>query len=277
MTALAPEALWLSPRTLEEALAARSERGEDATVVAGGTFVSILLNQRLGVPECFLSLRDVAGLSAIAEDGTDLVLGAMATHRDVERSPLVAVSCPPLLQAFSVVATPRIRNQATVGGVVAHADYASDPPTMLTAVGASAALRSTRGTRRVPLHELVVGAYATVLEPDELLTEIRVPLQDVRGVYRKFRTRSHEDLPCVGVAAVVAGGELRVVVGAACTRPAWFPELCRLDDPGAIADGYAAAIDTVDDIRGSAAYRRRIVAVEVRRALEDLRRDGIWP
>lgn len=266
----AESAEWLAPRSLAEAVALRAEHGEEAVLVAGGTFVAVMINQRLAAPARFLALRNVAGLDRIAADGDELVLGATATHRAVEDSELVRRGWPGVAEAFEVVATPRIRNQATVGGVVAHADYASDPPTMLTALGARAVLRSPGGERQVPLAELIRGAYDTAIAGDELLTEIRVPAGAERAVYRKFRSRSHEDLPCVGVAAVVAGGALTVTVGAACARPLVLPDACRLGDARAIGEAYAGAIDAISDLRGSAAYRRRVVAVEVRRAVEDV-------
>lgn len=262
---------WLTPRSLAEAVALRAEHGDEAVTVAGGTFVAVMVNQRLAAPARFLALRDVAGLDRIAADGDELVLGATATHRAVEGSELVRRGWPGVAEAFEVVATPRIRNQATVGGVVAHADYASDPPTMLTALGARAVLRSPGGERQVPLAELIRGAYNTAIAGDELLTEIRVPAGAERAVYRKFRSRSHEDLPCVGVAAVVAaGGALTVTVGAACARPLVLPDACRLGDARAIGEAYAGAIEAISDLRGSAAYRRRVVAVEVRRAVEEV-------
>lgn len=260
---------WLAPASLDEALALHAEHGDDATVVAGGTFVGILLNQRLLAPAAFLSLRDVPGLGEVVEDD-DLRLGAMVTHRAVERSPMVQGRWPALAYTFSVVASPRVRNQATVGGVLADADYASDPPAMLCALRARAVARSVRGEREIPVDELIVGHYETALEPDELITEVRVPAGIDRAVYRKFRSRSHEDRPCVAVAAAVAGGELRVVVGAVAGRPQLFPDVCALGTEGAeeIGRRYAELIDPVGDVRGSSEYRRRVIAVEVRRAVE---------
>jgi carbon-monoxide dehydrogenase medium subunit len=262
---------WLAPSSLGEALALRAERGEGATVVAGGTFVGILLNQRLIAPVALLSLRDVPGLGAISANG-DLRLGAMVTHRAVERSAAVRRGWPALAHAFSVVASPRVRNQATVGGVLADADYASDPPAMLCALGARAVAQSVAGEREIPVEDLITGHYETSLEPDELLTEVRVPGGIERAVYRKFRSRSHEDRPCVAVAAALAGGRLRVVVGAVAGRPQLFPDVCELGVGAAaeIGGSYAEAIDPISDVRGSSAYRRRVVAVEVRRAVEAL-------
>lgn len=260
---------WLAPESLEHALALKAERGEAATVVAGGTFVGILVNQRLLAPEAFLSLQRVPGLDHIQQTDGELRLGAMTTHRAVELSPAVRDGWPALASAFSLVASPRVRNQATVGGVLADADYASDPPVMFLALGARAVVKSVRGEREIPVEELIVGYYATSLAPDELVVEVCVPGGPHRAAYSKFRSRSHEDRPCVGVAACRRGGELRVVVGAVAERPQWFPELCDpAGDPAEIGRAYADAIEPIADVRGSSAYRKRVIAVEVRRALE---------
>ena len=271
---------WLAPSSLEEALALRAERGDDSTVVAGGSFLGILMNQGLVQPTSLLSLQRVAELRGIGVEGGELRLGAMTTHRQVERSETVRRDCAVLAHAFGVVASPRVRNQATVGGVLADADYASDPPAMLAALDARAVLRSPRGGREVPIDELVLGFYETCIAGDELLTEVRVPIAPDRAAYRKFRSRSAEDRPCVAVAAVRTSGALRVVVGACAGTPQHYPDVCALAEGEAIDSGlareigagYAERIQPIADSRGSAEYRRRVVAVEVRRAVEELGR-----
>jgi len=278
---LSSETEWLAPTTLGEALVLRAARGDTATVLAGGTFVGILINQRLLSPSCLLSLGRIPGLDFV-ELGTDdsLRVGAMTRHRRIERSALVRARWPALADAFSLVASPRVRNQATVGGVLADADYASDPPAVLSALGASVVATSAAGEREIPVEELIVGYYETSLRPDELVTELRVPPLRGRAVYRKFRSRSHEDRPCVSVAAARRNEALRVVVGAVAGRLQLLPEICavgegkRLDRALAaeIGDAYAEAIDPLSDVRGSAAYRKRVIGVEVRRALEELDR-----
>jgi carbon-monoxide dehydrogenase medium subunit len=268
---------WMAPDSLEEALALRAERGDEATVLAGGTFLGILMNQGFLAPEVLLTLRDVDGLDRIAVVDGELRLGAMVTHRAVERSP-ATTGWPALRRAFGLVASPRVRNQATVGGVLADADYASDPPAMLAALEARAVLRSTRGERSVAIDELILGYYETCIEPDELLVEVVVPPAPERAVYRKFRSRSTEDRPCVAVAATRGATRVRVVVGAVAETPQHFPDLCALADGEELAPGlcdeigrrYAERIEPMSDARGSAAYRRRVTAVEVRRALEDI-------
>lgn len=275
---------WLAPATLAEALALRATYGDDATVVAGGTFVGILMRQRVLMPETLLALRNVRDLTYIkagsgqGDDGL-LRIGSMTTHRAVERSELVRQKWPVLAYTFSLVASTRVRNQATIGGVLADADYASDPPALFVALNARAVARGIAGEREIPIEELITGYYETSLRPDELLVEARVPSNVEQAVYRKFRSRSSEDRPCVAVAAARVGGKLRVVVGAVAERPQYFPALCSLADgellnrelATEIGRRYAENITPLSDARGSAAYRKRIIAVEVRRALEEMK------
>jgi aerobic carbon-monoxide dehydrogenase medium subunit len=255
---------WMAPASLEEALALRAERGDEATVLAGGTFLGILMNQGFLTPSAFLSLGAVPELRRLEVVGGELRLGAMVTHRRVERE---VTGWPVLARAFGLVASPRVRNVATVGGVLADADYASDPPAMLAALGARVLLLSPSGEREVSVGELILGYYETTMRPDELLVEVRVPPEPERATYRKFRSRSSEDRPCAAVAAVRASDGLRVVVGAVAETPQDFPELCE-GSPEEVAAEYAERIEPLSDARGSAAYRRRVIAAEVRRAVE---------
>jgi aerobic carbon-monoxide dehydrogenase medium subunit len=262
---------WLAPATLGEALALRAERGAGATVLAGGTFLGILMNEELIAPRTLLSLGRVEALDRIeVTPGGELRLGAMVTHRAVERSRAVRDGWPVLAEAFSLVASPRVRNQATVGGVLADADYASDPPAVLEAFDARVVLRSLRDERQLPVRELILGHYETCIADDELLVEVRVPPPPERAVYRKFRSRSSEDRPCVAVAAALGEDRLRVVVGAVSERPQELPDACALgpDAASEIGRRYAEGIEPIGDARGSAAYRRRVIAAEVRRAVE---------
>jgi carbon-monoxide dehydrogenase medium subunit len=256
----------MAPSSLQEALALRASRG-DATVLAGGTFLGILMNQGLLAPTALLSLGGVDELRRLEVVDGELRLGAMVTHRTVERA--VRVGWPALARAFSLVASPRVRNVATVGGVLADADYASDPPAMLAALDARAVLRSPRGERSVSVGELIRGYYETCIEPDELLVEVRVPPEPERATYRKFRSRSSEDRPCAAVAAARGSDGLRVVVGAVAETPQDFPELCD-GEPAEVAARYAERIEPLSDARGSAAYRRRVIEAEVRRAVEEV-------
>jgi aerobic carbon-monoxide dehydrogenase medium subunit len=271
------------PATLDEAVAQLAAYGDEAKVVAGSTALAILLRQRLIAPRALVSIGHLPGLSAIeVEDGV-LVLGALVTHRQVELSDTVREALPVVAETFGRVANVRIRNAATVGGVVAEADYASDPPCVFVALDAEIEAVGPGGVRRIPAGEFFLGFYTTALEPAEVVTAVRVPLlaPGSGAVYEKFVTRSSEDRPCVGVAAVVRLGDdgtiadLRVAVGAAAELPNRHRDVeeeCvgrTLDEALAteVAEAYAERVDPLDDLRGSAWYRREMVRVWVRRGI----------
>jgi aerobic carbon-monoxide dehydrogenase medium subunit len=245
---------WHWPETLDEAIGLRVSLGDDALPVAGGTFVGVLAQTGfLALPESVIALGRVAGLSGIAREGDELVIGAMTTHAAIERSAAVQDGWSALAECFAGVANVRVRSVATLGGVLADADYASDPPALLLALDARVEIASPRGVRDLGIDDLIVGHYETALEPDELIVRVRVP-RPRAAAYVKFRSRSSEDRPCVGVAAArLADGAERVAVGAVSDRPLLIGEV----------DG----ADIISDLRGSAGYRRRMIDVHARRAL----------
>lgn len=262
---------WHMPTSVNDVVRTRAELPE-APIVAGGTFLGILVRQGLVEADEWISLQRVTELTRMHSAG-DLSVGAMVTHRHLELDDTVRTIWPGVAAAFRAVASPRVRNRATMGGVLADADYASDPPSMLVASNAVAEIASVRGTRRVPVEDLIVGHYSTSMEEDELITRVVVPRPTGAAVYRKLRTRSQEDRPASSVAAVVHGETVRVVVGAVSDRPYHFADVCSqwrpgdLDSAREIGEEYASRIEYIDDNRGSAAYRRHVVGVEVRRAL----------
>lgn len=282
---MSPSPAFHRPATLDEAIALLDELREDARIVAGSTAVTIMLRQRLIAPAALVSIARVPGLSGVRRTDGWLEIGALATHRDVELSPLVRDAIPVLADTFAKVANVRVRNVATVGGVLAEADYASDPPAVLLALDAEVVARGPGGERTIPLDAFFKGFYETDLAPDEVLTAVRVPVPppSTGAIYEKYVTRSSEDRPCVGVMAALrfAGDgrtveELRVAVAAAAETPQRFPDVeasARGKELGdalarAVADEYAGRIDTLDDLRGSSWYRTEMVRVWVRRAIE---------
>jgi carbon-monoxide dehydrogenase medium subunit len=248
---------WLWPETLDEAIGLRVSLGDDALPIAGGTFIGVLAQTGfIELPANVIALGRVAGLTGIESDGETLVIGAMATHAQVERSAVVRDGWGALAGCFGEVANVRVRNVATMGGVLADADYASDPPSMLLALDARVELAGPAGLRELAVDELILGHYETAIEPGELVVRVRIPKPRAAS-YVKFRSRSSEDRPCVAVAAArLASGEERVAVGAVCDRPLLLGEL--------------GGAEIIGDLRGSASYRRRMVDVHVRRALEQL-------
>jgi carbon-monoxide dehydrogenase medium subunit len=208
----------------------------------------------------------------------------MVRHREVELSSTVREAIPVLADTFGRVANVRVRNAATVGGVLAESDYASDPPAVFVALDAQVEAQGPNGDRTIPAAEFFVAFYETALAADEIVTGVRVPVPPAGSgtVYHKFVTRSSEDRPCVGVAALVGLGrdgscaDLRVSVGAAAETPQRFRDVeatavgqrLEPDVVARVADAYAERIDTLDDMRGSAWYRTEMVRVWVRRAIE---------
>lgn len=280
-----PSPAFHRPSSIDEALGLLADLGEDARIVAGSTAVTIMLRQRLIAPAALVSISRLPDLAGIRRVDGWLEIGALTTHRDVERSPVVKETIPVLAETFAKVANVRVRNVATVGGVLAEADYASDPPAVLRGLGAEVIARGPGGDRTIPLTGFFKAFYETDLAPGEILTWVRVPIPVAAtgAVYEKFVTRSSEDRPCVGTFAAVrfaADGrtvdDLRVAVAAAAETPQRFEEVeatargRTLDDGLAreIAAAYADRIDTLDDLRGSAWYRTEMVRVWVRRAIE---------
>jgi carbon-monoxide dehydrogenase medium subunit len=269
------------PTSLAEACGILAER-EDSRPIAGGTALLVLIKLGLYVPTTLVNLKKVQGAATVADapDG-GLRLGALASVYDVETAAAVRERYPLLAQACHVVANIRIRNLATIGGNVAHGDYQSDPPTALLALDAAVELTDGRRTRQVALADFLLGPYETALAPGELAA-VRVPplAPDYQGTYLKFTTRSSEDRPCAGVAALVrteAGrcADVRLAVGAVSPVP------LRVRRAEALARGErltptlieamaaeaARAVEPLDDLRGPAAYKRQVVGVLARRAL----------
>src|SRR5581483_10710974 len=156
----------LQPTSLQEACGLLQEHADEASLIAGGTALLIMLRERVYQPPYLIDLKTVPGLDRIRhEPGVGLRLGALTTHRDVELSPLVRERLPVLAQTYRQVGNVRVRHAATVGGNLAHGDYRLDPPAPLIALHASARIVRADGERTVPLEEFFLGLYATALEP----------------------------------------------------------------------------------------------------------------
>jgi carbon-monoxide dehydrogenase medium subunit len=271
----------VEPTTLEEACSVIVDNG-DAKVIAGGTALLTLIKHGLFVPKILVNLKKINAASEISFDPqTGLRIGALAAIYDIEASPLVRQHYPALAEACHVVANIRIRNMATLGGNVAHGDYQSDPPTVLVALDAAVELLSRTGRRQIKLTDFLKGSYETALEPGELISALIVPpAGHLRGTYTKFTTGSSEERPCVGIAALASMDkgvcvELRLVIGAVSPKPTRFKSgesMARGEKLTAglierIASDAGQSVDPIDDLRGTAAYKRHVVHVLVRRAL----------
>jgi carbon-monoxide dehydrogenase medium subunit len=278
-----------TPTSLDEALEMLETYGDDARPMAGGTALVNFLKQGLIAAGHVVSLERIPDMARIAVQSDGLHIGALARHRDVETSPVVKEHAPLLAEVYRRVATVRIRNMATVGGGLAHADPAQDPPLGLLALDASVRLVSRSGERIVPVRDLFTDYYETVIQPAELLTEVIVPPQPpgAHATYLKFLPRSEDDYATVAVAALAEVDDgvcrrLRVAIGAAAPTPirASNAEDALQGKPistaaiRAAAEGTAEEVDPLDDFRGPADYKRDMVVVLARRALTHVLTNG---
>src|SRR5713101_8459020 len=201
-----------APSSLAETFDLLATYGEDAHLMAGGTALVLLLQQGLVQPGHVVGLRDVTELQGVRRlDDGGLQIRALTTHRQAERSSDVQSFCPALADTFSRVATVRIRNQATVGGNLAHADPAQDPPPMLMALGGSARVASASGARSIRLDEFFVDYFETALQAGEVLVSVDLPplVAGTRVTYKKFLPRTQDDYATVSVAAALRVGSER--------------------------------------------------------------------
>lgn len=273
----------VAPVTLREA--ARLLDPEDAAVRPVGGATALMLMMKAGVlqPTRLVSLRAVEPKYSAIEvlgDGS-LRIGAMATLSALERHAAVRRGWPLLAATLRTLANVRVRNVATIGGHLAHADPHMDLPPVLCALGARANVVGARGDRTVRVEDLCTGYYETSLARDELIAEVLVPAQAGRpAAYAKCTTRSADDWPALGIAVVLDGGADRIrsaslVLGAATDRPTRLRAAeavlndARPDDATLAEAGQAAAaeIDIVGDAHGSAAYKKALLAVQLGRAI----------
>jgi aerobic carbon-monoxide dehydrogenase medium subunit len=272
-----------TPSSLDEALALLEAHGENARPMSGGTALVVLMKQSLVDAEHLVSLERISGLDTIRVEADELHIGGLVRHRDLETSLVVRGFAPFLGEVYQRVATVRIRNMATVGGGLAHADPAQDPPPGLIALDARVRLLSRNGEREVPVGELFRDYYETVIRPGEILTEVIVPrpAPEATFAYLKFLPRTEDDYATVAVAAKAEREDgvcrnLRVALASAGPTPVRAATVEQALEGQAItpaavreaAEAVTAEVDPLDDFRGSAAYKRDMAVVFTRRALE---------
>ncbi len=264
---------YVGVTSIEETISALTEFGDEAKVIAGGQSLLPLMKLRLAAPTVLLDLVGL-GLRNIRTEsvgeGPELVIGAMATYRDVAASAIVQDHAPVLARAASLVGDPQVRNRGTLGGGVAHADPASDVSCALLALGARVVVIGPHGQREIAFDNLFIGFWTSTIAADEVLTEIRIP--SARGTgwsYQKFTIRS-QDWALVGAAA--CGGRVALASMATQVIRALGTEAA-LAAGASPADAAARADEGSDppaDLRGSSAYRRHLARVLVADALREV-------
>ena len=276
-----PPFAYAAPTTLDEAIGLLTEHAEaEPRVLAGGQSLIPLMNFRLAKPGYLVDLRNVAGLSGIRREGDVLVIGAMTRMSEAERSPEVAVAAPLLAEAIGLVAHAPVRNSGTVGGSLAHADPAAELPAVVLALDAELTAVGPGGTRAIPAAEFFQGPYSTALAPDEILTEIRLPVWPGGHAFVEF-SRIHANFAVVAVAALAEldGDRIRraalALAGVAPTPVrAASAERALAGAPGdagtirAAAGAAAADLSPAGDLHASAETRLGLARTYLRRGLE---------
>jgi carbon-monoxide dehydrogenase medium subunit len=274
---------YFAARSVEEALDFLTKHGEDAKLLAGGHSLIPAMKLRLASPRYLIDLGTVPGLRGVRVDGDALAIGALTIHADVASSDLVGRRLPALADAARVIGDVQVRNRGTIGGSVAHADPGADFPVILTALNASFVAVSPTASRTIPVDGFFVDFFTTVLKPNEVLTEIRIPLPP-SGAGTAYQKLAH---PASGYVVVSAGAlvlrdasgrcaSARIAIGGVASGPlrAKATEAALRGQPltaKAIAEAAAKAAegsDPVEDIYASAEYRRHMATVLARRAIE---------
>jgi carbon-monoxide dehydrogenase medium subunit len=268
--------------TLADALALLERHGEGAKVLAGGQSLLPLLKLRLGMVTDLVDIGAVEGLDYIKEEGGFLRIGAMTREVELERSDLIKSKYPILLDTAAVIADPLVRNRATVGGNLAHADPANDHPATMIALAASVVAKGPKGERTIPIEQFFKDVFSTALAPNEILTEIRIPVPSARsgGAYVKLE-RKVGDFAIAAAAAQVTlrqSGEVDRVgigltdAGKVALKAGEAEKYLTGKKPDAATLGEAArlagqAAGPTADRRGSVQYKREMARVLTMRAL----------
>ncbi len=269
-----------APASVQETLALMQQHG-DAKLLAGGHSLLPAMKLRLSSPEHLIDLKNLRdSLSYIRDNGDHLAIGALTTYYQIESSSLVAQKCAVLAQTVSEVGDMMIRNAGTIGGSIAHADPSGDPPAAILAADASMVIQGADGERIVPATEFFHGFFETAVQPGELLTEIRVPVQSGSSSYQKYKHPASGYAVC-GVAVVLeksgagiascrvavtgaAGSAYRATaVEAALSAQSYSPELA-----AQAAQLVTEDVELLEDSFADTEYRQQIARTLTRKALE---------
>jgi len=256
----------LTPRSLDEALGLKAER-PDAVPIEGGTDVMVELNFDRARPAAIMNLNEVGELKGWSRDNGTLRLGAGLTYTEARQAPL-RDEMPALAEASRTVGSPQIQNRGTIGGNLGTASPAGDALPPLLVEGAEVELASRRGVRRIALHEFLVGPKQNALEPDELILAVLLRPSGARQTFMKIGPRNAMVIAVcsLALAADRERGELRASFGSAAPVPGLV--VAPIGERDSFPDHVAEAASPIDDVRGTAAYRRHALRVLTARALD---------
>jgi aerobic carbon-monoxide dehydrogenase medium subunit len=259
---------YVRATSVEEAIGALVEHGDDAKILAGGHSLLPLMKLRLAMPAVLVDISRIPGLSYVRVDGDEVAIGAGTRHHELEQDEVAAAEVPLLPYVASQVGDPQVRHRGTIGGTVAHSDPASDLPTALLALGGTVVVQGPSGRRDIPITEFWLGFFETALAEDELIVEIRVPRTGSAGwAYEKF-TRRANDWPIVAAAAVDGRVALANMAGSVVRATATEEALARgasIEEAAALAD---QGTSPGADMHADQEYRRHLARLLTRRALE---------
>ncbi len=254
--------------SLDEALAAVAG---GARPIAGGQSLLPLLRLRLAAPPAIVDLRGLPELFGVCEDGDEIAVGALTTHRAVAADPLLRQHAPVVSQAAGGVGSLAIRNRGTIGGSLAHADPHGDLPAAVLATGGAVIARSASGERRIDVADLITSYLTTSLGEDEIITQVRIP-KAPKSAYAKFHRRAI-DWSIIGVGVAIGDGGVVAAVTGAGDRPQRATGFEAVVNGGGSLDEAVAkageGLEPLDDLDGSAEYKRHLVGVLARRAYEE--------
>lgn len=250
------------PETLREAIALLDPDDTAVRPMSGGTALMLMMKAGVMQPTRLVSLRRLALDGIEIGPSGELRIGALATLRQIEKSDLVRRGWPAIARTLLTLSNVRVRNVARLGGHLAHGDPHTDLPPLLSALGASATLVGAGGERRVPVESLYAGYLETTLARDELIVRVDVPaMGSRRAAYLKCTTRSADDWPAVGVAVMLDGERQTIFVSAATDKPTRLPSVEAVD-----------ALPVESDLHGSAAYKKQLMRVYIKRAIDEARK-----
>jgi carbon-monoxide dehydrogenase medium subunit len=252
---------YVRPATLDEAIGLLAKHGDDAKLLAGGHSLLPAMKLRLAQPKMIVDIGRLPDLRAIRRDGDRIVLGALATHYDIESSELLKKDCPLLPEVASVIGDVQVRNRGTIGGSIVHADPAADWPAAILALDAEMEIAGPNGRRTVKAVDFFVDMLQTAVGPGEILTSIRVAPTGKNVAYEKFAQKASGFAIC-GIA--VAAGRVGVTGVAAKPYRALAVEQGGADAAEKVVDG----VDVLGDIHASSEFRAHLARVHTRRALE---------
>jgi aerobic carbon-monoxide dehydrogenase medium subunit len=250
------------------ALALLAEHGEDAKLLAGGHSLLPMMKLRLAMPAVLIDIGRLDELAGVSLTDGELVIGATTRHADLADSELVQAQAPLLAYAAAQVGDPQIRHRGTIGGSLSHADPAADLPMALVALGGSVELQGPGGTRAISADDFFLGFFETAMQPDEMLTAVRVPARPgVPWGYQKFVRRSN-DWAIVGVAAVDGRIALASMGPTPLRATAAEEALAGGASPAQAAERAADGTAPAEDMHADREYRRHLAKVLTRRALQ---------